>query len=158
MSLSVELPGPVVTCGAPAAGLAVLASARWPGTRADELPAVAGFVTSGFSPLVAAVSDLCLTEYFGAPPAEPEPRYTERTAIVLVSSTGDLVTSAAVADAVRAGRRVPPLLFYQSNHNAVAGYVAKYGQRIESYGWSLQSMARDYPHVIKVTPRRIRAW
>jgi PPOX class probable F420-dependent enzyme len=41
---------------------------------------------------------------------------------------------------------------------AVAGYVAKYGQRIESYGWSLQSMARDYPHVIKVTPRRIRAW
>jgi PPOX class probable F420-dependent enzyme len=42
--------------------------------------------------------------------------------------------------------------------SAVAGYVAKYGQRIESYGWSLQSMARDYPHVIKVTPRRIRAW
>lgn len=122
MSLSVELPDPVVADGAP--GLAVLASARWPGTRADELPAVAGFVTSGFSPLVAAVTDLCLTKYFGAPPAEPEPRYTERTAVVLASSTGDLVTSAAIAEAVQAGRRVPPLLFYQSNHNAVAGYVA----------------------------------
>ena len=42
--------------------------------------------------------------------------------------------------------------------SAVAAYVAKYGQRIESYGWSLESMARDYPHVIKVTPARIRAW
>ncbi|HET9897085.1 MAG TPA: beta-ketoacyl synthase chain length factor [Streptosporangiaceae bacterium] len=117
MSLSAELPGPAL-----AAGLAVLASASWPGTRADGLPAVAGFVTSGFSPLVAAVADLCLTRYFGEPPAAPE--YGARTALVLTSTTGDLVTSAAIAEAVQAGRRVPPLLFYQSNHNAVAGYVA----------------------------------
>ncbi len=129
MSLSVKPPGAgaadaAVADAGVAAGMTVLASARWPVTHADELPAVAGFVTSGFSPLVAAVADLCLTEYFGAPPAEPGSRYTERTAIVLVSTTGDVVTSAAIADAVQAGRRVPPLLFYQSNHNAVAGYVA----------------------------------
>jgi PPOX class probable F420-dependent enzyme len=41
---------------------------------------------------------------------------------------------------------------------AVADYVAKYGQRIESYGWSLQTLARDYPHVIRVTPTRARIW
>jgi PPOX class probable F420-dependent enzyme len=42
--------------------------------------------------------------------------------------------------------------------DAVADYVAKYGQRIESYGWSLESLARDYPHVIRVTPTRARIW
>jgi PPOX class probable F420-dependent enzyme len=41
---------------------------------------------------------------------------------------------------------------------AVADYVAKYGQRVESYGWTLESFARDYPHVIRVTPTRVRAW
>jgi hypothetical protein len=103
-------------------GLVQLAKAQWPGTRGDDLPPVAGFVTSAFSPLVAAVADLCLLDYFGEPPAARA--HGERTAIVLVSSTGDLPTSAAIADAVQAGKRVPPLLFYQSNHNAVAGYIA----------------------------------
>jgi PPOX class probable F420-dependent enzyme len=41
---------------------------------------------------------------------------------------------------------------------AVAEFVAKYGQRIESYGWSLEDFARDYPHVIRVTPTRARIW
>ncbi|HEX7996490.1 MAG TPA: TIGR03667 family PPOX class F420-dependent oxidoreductase [Streptosporangiaceae bacterium] len=41
---------------------------------------------------------------------------------------------------------------------SVADFVAKYGQRIESYGWSLDSLARDYPHVIRVTPTRARVW
>lgn len=103
-------------------GLVELARAQWPGTRGEELPPVAGFVTSAFSPLVAAVADLCLLDYFGAPPASDDAG--ARTGIVLASSTGDLATSAAVAAAVQAGKRVPPLLFYQSNHNAVAGYVA----------------------------------
>jgi PPOX class probable F420-dependent enzyme len=40
----------------------------------------------------------------------------------------------------------------------VAGYAAKYRERIESYGWTLESMARDYPHVIRVTPTRARIW
>jgi 3-oxoacyl-(acyl-carrier-protein) synthase len=102
---------------------AVLAEARWPADGAsDDLPAIAGFVESAFSPLVAAVADLCLASFYGAPPARPAEG--ERTAIVLSSATGDLPTAAAVAAAVQAGRRVPPLLFYQSNPNAVAGYVA----------------------------------
>lgn len=101
----------------------VLASARWPaGDAGAELPAVAGFIESAFSPLVAAVADLCLTSYFGPPPVGLA--WGERTAIALATATGDLTTAAAVASAVQAGRRVPPLLFYQSNPNAVAGYIA----------------------------------
>jgi PPOX class probable F420-dependent enzyme len=42
--------------------------------------------------------------------------------------------------------------------DAVPGYVAKYRERIESYGWTLESFVRDYPHVIKVTPTRVRIW
>jgi PPOX class probable F420-dependent enzyme len=41
---------------------------------------------------------------------------------------------------------------------AVTGFVAKYGSLIESYGWTLEGMARDYPHVIRVTPTRARIW
>ena len=101
----------------------VLAQARWaPGSVDEELPQIAGFVESAFSPLVAAVADLCLSGFYGSPPARPAEG--ERTAIVVTSATGDLPTAAAVAAAVQAGRRVPPLLFYQSNPNAVAGYIA----------------------------------
>ncbi|HUC56731.1 MAG TPA: beta-ketoacyl synthase N-terminal-like domain-containing protein [Streptosporangiaceae bacterium] len=100
-------------------GLVELATARWDGS---EPPPVAGFVTSAFSPLAAAVAEACLTSYFGPAPAEST--RGERTGIVLVSTTGDLATNVAVASAVQAGKRVPPLLFYQSNHNAVAGYIA----------------------------------
>jgi 3-oxoacyl-(acyl-carrier-protein) synthase len=100
----------------------VLASARWPARPGDQLPQIAGFITSSFSPLVAELAERCLREYFGAPPADPQ--RAARTAILLASTSGDLVTSAAVAAAVDAGRRVPPLLFFQSNPNAVAGYVA----------------------------------
>ena len=42
--------------------------------------------------------------------------------------------------------------------DAVADFVAKYGERIESYGWTLEGFARDYPHVIRVTPTRARIW
>jgi hypothetical protein len=104
----------------------LLAQAQWPdgttGGAADELPAVAGFIESAFSPLAAAVAETCLTGLFGPPPTASA--QGERTAIVLASATGDLATAAAVASAVQAGRRVPPLLFYQSNPNAVAGYIA----------------------------------
>ncbi len=103
-------------------GLAVLARARWPADRRDKLPAIAGFVTSSFSPLAAALADLCLSSYFGPPPANPA--RGDQIAIVLASTTGDIATAAAIASAVDEGRRVPPLLFFQSNHNAVAGYIA----------------------------------
>lgn len=42
--------------------------------------------------------------------------------------------------------------------NTVADYVAKYRQRIESYGWTPEGLARDYPDVIRVTPARARIW
>jgi hypothetical protein len=52
----------------------------------------------------------------------------ESTAVVLASVRGDTATATAVADALRAGRRVPPLLFFQSNPNAVLGHItARWG-------------------------------
>ena len=103
-------------------GPVILASASWPLSPADQLPAIPGFVTSSFSPLVAELADRCLGSYFGSRPAGPA--LGGRTAILLASTSGDLATAAAVAAAVQAGRRVPPLLFFQSNPNAVAGYIA----------------------------------
>jgi PPOX class probable F420-dependent enzyme len=41
---------------------------------------------------------------------------------------------------------------------AVADFAAKYGERIKSYGWTLDALARDYPHVIRVVPTRARIW
>jgi PPOX class probable F420-dependent enzyme len=42
--------------------------------------------------------------------------------------------------------------------HTVANYVAKYQRRIESYGWTIESFEQDYPHVIRVTPKRARIW
>jgi len=42
--------------------------------------------------------------------------------------------------------------------DAVPAYVEKYRDFIDSYGWTPQGFARDYPHVIRVTPTRARAW
>jgi len=103
-------------------GLAVLASSTWPAAEHAELPAIPGFIVSSFSPLAAAVAELCLLSYFGPRPADQD--QGESTAIVLASGTGDIATAAAIASAVDEGRRVPPLLFFQSNPNAVVGYIA----------------------------------
>jgi 3-oxoacyl-(acyl-carrier-protein) synthase len=100
----------------------ILAAACWPQAPGDQLPPIAGFVTSSFSPLVAELAQRCLQSYFGPPPADPA--LGARTAVLLASTSGDIATSAAIAAAVDAGRRVPPLLFYQSNPNAVVGYIA----------------------------------
>jgi len=40
----------------------------------------------------------------------------------------------------------------------VPGYLAKYGTTIEAFGWSVDQMAADYPHVIRITPTRARIW
>jgi hypothetical protein len=105
----------MVTVGSPQ--LTVLARACWDGTT--EPPALPGFVVSSFSPLVATVAEECLTKAFGQPPAD-----SPRTAVLLVSGTGDVVTAVTVAAAVDAGKRVGPLLFFQSVPNAVAGHIA----------------------------------
>ncbi|HEY0638897.1 MAG TPA: beta-ketoacyl synthase chain length factor [Pseudonocardiaceae bacterium] len=118
------LPGlPGATCPpAPDGPPAVLARAEWPDRPADELPQIAGFVVSAFNPLVAEVAERCLRPVYGEPPADPA--RGARTGIVLASVRGDVTTARTVAEAVRTGSRVPPLLFFQSNPNAVLGYVA----------------------------------
>jgi hypothetical protein len=104
-------------------GLAVLARARWPQEGPDtKLPGIAGFILSSFSPLAAHVAEQCLRGYFGSPPADPA--RGQGTAVVLTSTSGDIGTATAIADALDSGQRMPPLLFYQSNPNAVAGYIA----------------------------------
>jgi hypothetical protein len=105
-----------------AAPTVVLATGEWPAIPADLLPAIPGFIGSSFNPLVAEVAQRCLRSYFGSPPADLA--RGDRTGILLASATGDVATAEGIARAVDAGRRVPPLLFFQSNHNAVAGYVA----------------------------------
>lgn len=37
-------------------------------------------------------------------------------------------------------------------------YVNKYRSIIDSYGWTPEGFARDYPHLIRVTPTRVRAF
>jgi hypothetical protein len=95
--------------------IGVLARGEWSGPT--EPPGIAGFVVSTFSPLVAAAAERCLGGYYGLPPGDPD------TAVVLASVRGDVTTADAVADALLAGTRVAPLLFFQSNPNAVVGHL-----------------------------------
>lgn len=99
----------------------VLAQANWPVNSGDSLPALPGFILSSFSPLAAELAERCLRQYLRSERADAG---RQRTGIVVASTTGDIATAAAIAQAVEVGRRVPPLLFYQSNPNAVAGYIA----------------------------------
>jgi hypothetical protein len=115
-----------ITARRPApAELILLARAEWPAGDDDTLPQIAGFVVSNFNPLVAEVAERCLRAYYGTPPApgNHEMWTGVRTGVVLASVRGDVTTADTVAEALRAGRRVPPLLFFQSNPNAVVGHV-----------------------------------
>jgi hypothetical protein len=103
-------------------GPIVLARSRWPAGEDDTLTPVAGFTLSTFSPLVAEVAERCLRARYGAPPAVPD--HAGVTALVLASGCGDVTTTETAAAAAEAGQRVPPLLFFQSNPNAVLGWVA----------------------------------
>jgi hypothetical protein len=101
------------------AGLAVLSSASWPETSADtDVPALAGFIESSFSPLLAEVATRALRRRPDGAAA------AAATAIVIVTAFGDTASAAHVAAAIDAGRRVSPLLFFQSVPNAVAGHLA----------------------------------
>jgi PPOX class probable F420-dependent enzyme len=42
--------------------------------------------------------------------------------------------------------------------DAVPTYLEKYREFIDSYGWTPESFADDYPHVLRVTPTRARIW
>jgi beta-ketoacyl synthase-like protein len=104
---------------ATATGLTVTASASWPETDADgEVPPLAGFIESNFSPLVAEVAGRALRR-------RPQPQDPGKvTAIVMVTALGDVTSATHVATAVDAGGRVPPLQFFQCVPNAIAGYLA----------------------------------
>ncbi|GAA2099852.1 hypothetical protein GCM10009759_32150 [Kitasatospora saccharophila] len=110
--------------------LRTLAAAHWP--PGEPPPPLPGFAASIFNPLVAAVAERCLAAHYGEPgapgaPSGPgesgesgEPR---RTGLLLASAGGDRATALAI-DTAAAGHRMPPLLFFQSNPNAVLGHVA----------------------------------
>ena len=117
---------PLVSCGlaalraaAAAAGLTLTSSASWPETDADvKVTALAGFVESNFSPLLAEVAGRALGRR--GQPQSP----TAVTAVVMVTARNDVTSATRVAAAVDAGERVLPLLFFQSVPNSVAGYLA----------------------------------
>lgn len=113
------------TGGAPCvpAGLRVLGHGAWTGAAGEGLPQVAGFVGSAYNPLVVEAAERCLRGVYGGPEGA-DPGRTGGTAVVVGSWSGDLGTAHALHEAVRTGRRVQPLLFFQSNPNAVVGYVA----------------------------------
>ena len=72
----------------------------------DDVPPLAGFIHSSFSPLAAEVAQRCLST------VRPDPS----TAVIIVSPAGDVETAAAAA----APGRISPLLFFQAVPNAVA--------------------------------------
>ncbi|SDS99576.1 hypothetical protein SAMN05216371_1056 [Streptomyces sp. TLI_053] len=102
--------------------LRILAEAAWPDPEADgpeQLPPLPGFSASSFNPLVAETAERCLRARHGTAPAPG------RTALLLASASGDLATARAIEEAAAdTARRMPPLLFFQSNPNAVLGHIA----------------------------------
>ena len=100
----------------------VLAEGRWGvvGEGEGEPAGVAGFVYSGFAPVVVAVAERCLTQHHGAGPLPTG----NRTAVVLVSASGDRASAEHVRATVADGGRIGPLFFFQSVPNSVAGHVA----------------------------------
>ncbi|MET7708687.1 beta-ketoacyl synthase chain length factor [Micromonospora sp. NPDC005413] len=96
------------------------ARARWPEDGDGVAPGVPGFVGSGFAPVVVAVAERCLRRGYGVAPVPAG----VRTAVVLVSASGDLVSAEHVRATVEAGGRIGPLFFFQSVPNSVAGHIA----------------------------------
>ncbi|WP_035804594.1 beta-ketoacyl-[acyl-carrier-protein] synthase family protein [Kitasatospora mediocidica] len=94
-----------------------------PGAAPVELPNVAGFVTSRFSPLVVAVAEACLGE-----PGSGRDLVAgrgERTAMVLATAGGDHTTTDVATQRMVAGQVHSPLLFFQSVTTSVLGHLAK---------------------------------
>lgn len=94
-----------------------------PGAAPPQLPSVPGFVTSRFSPLVAAAVEACL----GGPPGDPDlvAGRGERTAIVLATMCGDTTTTDTATRRMVAGQVHSPLLFFQSVTTSVLGHLSR---------------------------------
>ncbi|MGW5673336.1 beta-ketoacyl synthase chain length factor [Micromonospora sp. NPDC003776] len=97
-----------------------VAEGRWPEAGDGAPPGVPGFVHSDFAPVVVAAADRCLSRHYGEGPLPAG----NRTAVVLVSASGDRASARHVRAAVAAGGRIGPLFFFQSVPNSVAGHVA----------------------------------
>lgn len=111
------------------AGLDLVAEAAWPEHDGDvSVPVLAGFVVSSFSPLAAEVANRCLgrraADAVKVAAGEEPDSGGRATAVMLVTARGDVQSARHVADAVDAGARLGPLMFFQSVPNAVAGYIA----------------------------------
>jgi len=115
-----------LTSAAVTAGLTVTSSASWPESDSDgEVPALAGFIDSAFSPLVAEVVARTLRGRDPSDRASGNRDAADRvTAVVVVTALGDVTSATRVAAVVDAGRRVPPLQFFQSVPNSVVGHLA----------------------------------
>jgi 3-oxoacyl-(acyl-carrier-protein) synthase len=87
----------------------------------EQVPVLAGFIVSSFSPLAAAVADACLSEYYAQPAVSAASR--QRTGVLLASRSSDLVSAEHVSQTVAAGRRLGPLFFFQSAPNSVVGQI-----------------------------------
>jgi len=113
-----------LTLAADAAGLTVVSSAAWPETVEDVAATpLAGFIDSTFSPLVAEVGGRALRRRDATALADAPPNGSV-TAIVIATIRGDVTSAIRVAAAVDSGRGVPPLHFFQSVPNSIAGYLA----------------------------------
>ena len=95
---------------------------RWATAPDEPLPSLPGFVLSSFSPLVALVADRCLSEYYAEPSVPTASR--QRTAVLVVSRSSDLVSAEHVRRTIAGGDRIGPLFFYQSAPNSVVGQIA----------------------------------
>src|SRR5574341_691848 len=83
-----------LNAAAVAAGLTVSSSASWPETEADgEVTALAGFIESDFSPLVAGVAGRVLRS------RDQSQASGKVTAIVIVTALGDVTSATRVAAA-----------------------------------------------------------
>lgn len=94
---------------------------RWPVEQDEQVPPLAGFILSSFSPLAAAAADGCLSEYYAQPAVSAASR--QRTGVLVVSRSSDLVSAEHVSQTVAAGRRLGPLFFFQSAPNSVVGQI-----------------------------------
>jgi len=114
------------------------------GTATDPVKPrrVSGFVESAFSPLVHAVVTRCLAGLTGEDGKLGDDG--ARTALVLVTTFGDQVTSDLGSRLLTSGQVQNPLLFYQSVPTTILGVVARdFGVTGPTMCVSRQSELRD---------------
>ncbi|WP_405775474.1 ketosynthase [Streptomyces sp. NBC_01390] len=94
-----------------------------PGAAPKELPKISGFAISRFGPLVHAAASACLG------PADASDghvgRFGARTAIVLATMYGDVVTVDTATQWTVAGKLSNPLMFFQSVSTSILSHLTR---------------------------------